>query len=143
MTLAGAPGYHLREVSTKCPSICASRLNSLYLGYTSFNSQLILAQADTPKRILSQQVIGIARNGFVIRRFQGGSRSGKDGGILSRGSPEWGVPSCIFDREDRLPGMPTGVYDPANGDRLGEAVKRVGRVLLQPEGVPDEYQIGL
>ena len=32
------------------------------------------------------------------------------------------------------------VYGRANDERLTDAVKRVGRVLLQPEGVPEEYQ---
>ena len=33
------------------------------------------------------------------------------------------------------------VYGRANNDRFAEACKRVGRVLLKPEGVPGEYRI--
>ena len=82
-----------------------------------------------------------ARIGLVVRRFQGGSRSGQGGGILSRGSRGWEVPSCIFEWEDRSPRMPIGAHGPAHDDRFAEAAKRVERVFLQPESKPEEYQL--
>ena len=36
--------------------------------------------------------------------------------------------------------MTMNVYGRANVDRLAEAVERVGRAFLQPEGVPEEYR---